>query len=134
MMRTRREWGPTADPVSAGRRSASASQLLIHHNALTTSPTRDTAARCGLVSAVPSAATRKLLGTRKISVTLTRSGSVGLLMGYMLLRRRTVIIPVGITREAIAIFGTIPRESTRRLPCYAARPVGISAARVMPTG
>ena len=53
MMRTRRECGLPAAPGSAGRRSASASQLQTHHNTLTTNPIRDTAARCGLVSAVP---------------------------------------------------------------------------------
>src|SRR5262245_51393155 len=53
--------------------SAIASRLQIHHKALMINPSKDTPARCRLVSAVPSAATRKLLGTRKISVTLIGS-------------------------------------------------------------
>lgn len=56
------------------RSSASASRLQIHHSPLTINPKPETHARCGLVSAVPSAATRKLLGIRKISVIFTKSG------------------------------------------------------------
>ena len=51
-----------------------ASRLQIHHRTLTINPRIETAARWKFVSAVPSAATMKLLGIKKISVILIRSG------------------------------------------------------------
>src|SRR5689334_5549102 len=71
----RRGGASPAEPEISGVASEYASRLQVTHITHTISPTNETAARWGLVSAVPKAATRKLLGTRKISVTLTRSGT-----------------------------------------------------------
>lgn len=74
-IRVRSGYCACGTPISGGGRALNASRLHTYQRALTISPSAETAARCGLESAVPKAATRKLLGTRKISVTLIRSGS-----------------------------------------------------------
>lgn len=72
--RTRVRRGISSPGLLSAIRARWASRIARSHRRLATKPRIETAARCGLLSAVPSAATRKLLGIRNSSVTFTRSG------------------------------------------------------------
>src|SRR5262245_15223662 len=98
------------DRLVEASRSAIASWLHTHHSTLTNMPISETPARCGFVSAVPSAATRKLLGIRNSSVTLIRSGCGDSLMAFFLCQERLTLATVGPIANLAQRRGLVPRS------------------------
>src|SRR5262245_57152179 len=79
-----------------------------------------------IVAAAPSPAELKKYWSKPPLLTSASKSSISFLTvaGDTIssaLRRRTVMMPTGITRHAVATLATIRRESRQRLPCYADR-------------